>query len=106
MGSIDQPLAQHFIIKVQKRAIEVDKLVQPLQWSSSGKCYSTERIKLFEDELEKFCSTNKAPLADLWTPLSKTINLESLLPDGVHPNNKGHELIASLVLPELEKLLN
>ena len=83
----------------------VDKLVQPLQWSTSGKCYSTERIKLFEDELEEFCRTNKAPLADIWTPLSKTNNLESLLPDGVHPNNEGHELIANLVLPELEKLL-
>jgi len=30
---------------------------------------------------------------------------KDLLFDGLHPNDKGHELIVSLVQPELEKLL-
>ncbi len=82
----------------------VDKLLQPMSWSTTGKCYSSSRMKLFDETLKNFCFKNNLPFVDLFTPFSQAKNLESLFADGVHPNDTGHELIASLIKPELDKL--
>lgn len=81
----------------------VDKLVQPLPWSKSGKSYSTERVKLFDSALRDFCKTNNVPYIDLWNSFEKAPDLNALLFDGVHPNDAGHKLIADLVQPKVKE---
>lgn len=84
----------------------IDELLQPFPWSSSGKCYSTERMKLFNDTLIAFCKDNDLRLVDVWSEYEKHSDLKSLFFDGIHPNSKGHKLIADLVKPELEGVLS
>lgn len=83
----------------------VDKLLQPAPWSNTGKCYSTERMKLFDSTLKEFCSENNVPCVELWDVFEKQDNLETVLYDGIHPNSKGHELIYRTVQPKLQELL-
>jgi lysophospholipase L1-like esterase len=83
----------------------IDNLLQPMPWSSTGKCYSTERIELFDKTLKKFCLANNLPVVDIFSKFSEVSELGSLLEDGIHPSSVGHELIAGLVKPELEKLI-
>lgn len=84
----------------------VDELLQPFPWSSSGKCYSTERMKLFNDTLTTFCQDKRLRLVDLWTVFEQQSDLKSLFFDGIHPNHEGHQVIADIVRPELEGLLS
>ena len=37
--------------------------------------------------------------------LAKLTENSHLLPDGLHPNREGHQLIADIVLPKLQELL-
>lgn len=83
----------------------IDNLLQPFPWSSTGKCYSTERMRLFNDVLVKFCDENELPIVDLWNIFNGQEDLNGLFYDGLHPNNKGHELISNIVKPKLELLL-
>lgn len=83
----------------------IDELLQPFPWSSSGKCYSTERMKLFNDTLVAFCNDNELRLVDVWSEYEERPDLKVLFFDGIHPNSKGHRIIVDLVKPELEKVL-
>lgn len=82
----------------------VDKLLQPLPWSSTGKCYSTERMKLFEDTLQEFCKESTLPIVTIWDVFQDQDSLENVFFDGIHPNSAGHQVIADTVRPQLEEL--
>lgn len=82
-----------------------DELLQPAPWSTSGRHHSTERMSLFNDSLVRFCAESNKPCVDLWNVFAYVPELGSVLFDGLHPNDVGHELIAETVRPELEKLL-
>ncbi|MBI5906829.1 hypothetical protein HY857_02135 [Candidatus Saccharibacteria bacterium] len=84
----------------------VDERVQPPQWSSSGKCYSNERIMIFDKVLQDFCERSSVAYVSLFEMMQREQATHDLMPDGAHPNNKGHKLIFQIVLPELEKLIN
>lgn len=84
----------------------IDELLQPFPWSSSGKCYSTERMRLFNNTLITFCKDNNLRLVDVWTEYEEHPDLKSLFFDGIHPNSKGHQIIVDMVNPELEKVLS
>ena len=84
----------------------IDELLQPFPWSSSGKCYSTERMKLFNDTLTTLCKDNDLSLVDAWSDYERHSDLKSLFFDGIHPNSEGHQIIADLVKPDLEKVLS
>ncbi len=84
----------------------IDELLQPFPWSSSGKCYSTERMKLFNDTLVAFCNDNDLRLVDVWSDYERHSDLKTLFFDGIHPNSNGHQIIVDLVKPELEKVLS
>lgn len=83
----------------------VEERVQPMPWSETGKSYSNKRIWEFEEVLRAFCDTNNVPIVKLYEAMEVEQQTRELLPDGVHPNGEGHQLIADLVLPELEKLI-
>jgi len=84
----------------------IDELLQPFPWSTTGKCYSTERMKLFNDALVKFCTDSDLPMVDLWPVFESESDLKSLFFDGIHPNSKGHQLIYETVQPKLAELIN
>lgn len=84
----------------------VDELVQPMRWSSSGKCYSTERIWLFEKGLRNLCQEQNLMHIAVFEALSKEKEQgREVFADGAHPNNEGHQIIFDLVKPALEEVL-
>jgi acyl-CoA thioesterase-1 len=83
----------------------IDSLLQPFPWSTSGKCYSTERMQLFNTALNTFCDNNNLLLVDVWNSFNTHPDLDSLFFDGIHPNATGHELIARTVQPKLAELI-
>lgn len=83
----------------------VDARVQPFPWSSSGKCYSNERIWLFEETLRQFSKHHAILHVPVFDKLQTAQAQHELMPDGIHPNNQGHQLIFEIVRPELDKLL-
>ena len=82
----------------------VDERSNPVSWGDTG--YTIERIKEFNDTLREFCEENKVPFVEVFEPFAKAEAETELLPDSLHPNNEGHRLIADLVLPELQEMLN
>ena len=72
------------VIFVGPTSVE-DSKVQPTADSTSGKCYSNDRIKIFDLAIEKNCRELKLPylrMHDLLEPND--------LDDGYHPNPEGH----------------
>ncbi len=82
-----------------------EDLTNPLKLSDSGECYTNQRIDVFNSTLYKFCEDNKANLIKI-SELFKKVNYKEFLVDGLHPNDKGHELIYKAVLPSLKIFLN
>jgi len=74
----------------------------PLPASSTGKCYTNDRIDLFNSVLKEFCDINNAVLIDVHEQFMKH---DGLLADGLHPNTKGHQMIADMVLPTVSTWL-
>lgn len=77
-----------------------DKTV-PVAWGDYT--YKNQDIRQLNEILEKVCTQQNIPLVAIFDAFEP--HKKELLPDGLHPNAEGHKLIASLVLPELEKLL-
>ena len=81
-----------------------EKLTTPVDWADVH--YTNERIKIIEDRMRKVAQENKLPFLAIFEEFKRFQEAgEQILFDGLHPNNKGHEFMASLIQPELEKLL-
>lgn len=71
---------------------------------SSGKLRTNERIILFNQKLEEISSQKSIKYISVHSIFSK--NTENLFSkDGVHPNEKGYELISDSIRPIIEKYL-
>ncbi len=81
-----------------------DAKLNPMPWSNTGECYSTERAKLFDDALRDFCEQRELPYVSLWETFAER-NLDDVMVDGDHPNDDGHELIAQKVAEKLEEII-
>jgi lysophospholipase L1-like esterase len=75
----------------------------PVAWSNTG--YINTRIKEFDNALREFCEQNKVGFVEIFEPFHEAQNKTELLPDGIHSNNEGHQIIADLVAPKLQELL-
>jgi lysophospholipase L1-like esterase len=80
-----------------------ESLTNPIKSSSTGKCYTNERISLFNQTLYNFCEGHSL----LCIKINETFeqDYKNLLTDGIHPNDEGHELIANTIKPNLKELL-
>jgi lysophospholipase L1-like esterase len=78
-----------------------DELLNPMPWSKSGKCYSTERMQLFDNALRAFCKQSDTTYIDVWADFELK-GLNSLMHDGVHPNSLGHQIISKKVIQALD----
>ncbi|HMS50057.1 MAG TPA: GDSL-type esterase/lipase family protein [Candidatus Saccharibacteria bacterium] len=81
----------------------VQERSNPVSWGDSG--YTNGRIKEFDDTLRQFCEDVQVPYVEVFEPFSKAETESELLPDSLHPNDEGHQLIADLVMPKLQNLL-
>ena len=83
--------------------------VEALANSREGKTkeYSNARIADFDKTLQDFCQQNNVVCVPIFEVFKKQLDAgRDLLPDGLHPNCEGHELIFQLVRPRLDKLIN
>lgn len=67
-----------------------EALTNPLPNSTSGKCYTNERIESFNSTLEAQCNSLNVTVIDA---RSSFIESDNLLADGLHPNDEGHKAI-------------
>lgn len=81
----------------------VDRLTNPVSWSST--CYKNERLEEFDTALRDFCRENQLRFIEVFQPYKVNSGFEGTLPDGVHPDKKGHEVIFNLVRPVLDEVL-
>jgi lysophospholipase L1-like esterase len=82
----------------------VEARSNPVSWGDTG--YTNARIKEFDDALEGFCMQNNIPFVEVLEPFAQAERKAELLPDSLHPNDKGHQLITELVKPRLAVVLN
>lgn len=82
-----------------------DKLCNPWAHSPTGVSFKNERILEFEETLRKFCIEKDIAHVQIFEKFQAAMASGELLADGLHPNDAGHQLIADLVRPELDKLL-
>lgn len=78
----------------------IETRTNPVSWGDIS--YTNTRIKAFDDTQREFCQENLIEFVEVFEPLRMAQQQAELLPDGVHPNGKGHQLIADLVRPKLE----
>jgi lysophospholipase L1-like esterase len=68
--------------------------------------FTNSRIVEFDNALNNFCKENDLLYVPTYEEFRSQLKENNeLLPDGLHPNNDGHELIFKLVQPKLDKLL-
>jgi lysophospholipase L1-like esterase len=76
----------------------------PVAWGEFH--YTNEAIKRYEQAMSEVANEHDVAFIPVFkkfiTGLSENRNL---LPDGLHPNTEGHQLIADIVLPKLQELL-
>lgn len=82
----------------------VEERSNPVSWGDTG--YTNDRIKEFDNALQEFCQENRVPFVEVFEPFAKAEAETELLPDSLHPNDKGHQLIADLIKPNLGELLS
>ncbi len=80
----------------------VEERSNPVSWGDTG--YTNDRIRMFNQVLEDFCHDNALEFIDILTLFTKAEAKTELLPDSLHPNNEGHQLIADIVLPRLRSI--
>lgn len=82
-----------------------EALTNPVASSSTGKCYTNDRIDLFNDTLRCFCQEQSLACVEVSKAFKAERHHSLLSADGLHPNDAGHELIYNLVKPNLEEWL-
>lgn len=70
-----------------------------------GQEYSDERAKEYEQHMQEIVENADLPFVPI-RPAFEQAGLDTLYAyDNIHPNDKGHQLIADIVWPKLEELL-
>ena len=75
----------------------------PVSWIDIS--YTNERTQLFNRTLQRVCQAEQVTYLPVFEVFQRRHKQEGLLPDGLHPNDKGHKLIYDLVKPALKALL-
>ncbi len=59
----------------------------------------------YADAVRKIAKDEKVELIDVFEAFQKSKDLDAILPDGMHPNTKGHQIVADLLLKKITSLL-
>ncbi len=76
----------------------------PVSWGDFN--YTNGRIWLMEQTMRAVCAGHDLPHVPIFETFQAKAKQQELLSDGLHPNNVGHELMANLIRPELDRLFN
>ena len=76
-----------------------DTRIQPMAWKPTHG-YSNEHISRYNTALQKFAQSNAFQFIELSDVYD---DVDQCLPDGIHPNAHGHQLIFERVRESLEK---
>lgn len=83
-----------------------EKQTNPWMYDDSAKQWSNNRLNLFEDTIKQSAQRKEVGFVPIHDKFLRMLgDNRNLLADGLHPNDEGHEIVASLVKPELEQLL-
>lgn len=82
----------------------VEERTNPVAWNTTR--YQNGRIEQFDKALQEFCEQQNVAFIDILKPFSEAQDKTELLPDGVHPNDEGHKLIATLVKSILDQSIS
>lgn len=82
--------------------------ILPLQRYDSGNVEMNNLVKARVDVIKELCEYYSIPCIDLWRegsiyPFSANVR-SAVIPDGLHPNENGHAIIASKIASFLERL--
>lgn len=81
----------------------VETRVQPTAWDRTL-VYKNELLQKYESILESAAKTDDIDFIPLWKITNAAQQNEETLPDGIHPNMQGHEVIYNEVKSKLKKL--
>lgn len=81
----------------------IEERSNPVSWGDTG--YTNERLMSFDMTLKDFCSAESVSFVEIYEPFNQALEKSELLPDSLHPDKEGHQLIAELVKPKLKELL-
>ncbi|HMS24342.1 MAG TPA: GDSL-type esterase/lipase family protein [Acidimicrobiia bacterium] len=85
-----------------------DSKMSPCLFSQDNDDYTIERIKRYDAAVQKCAAIAGVSFVEVFPAFNKIIadeGLDALLADGLHPNDRGHELIAELVFAEIRSKL-
>ena len=83
-----------------------EKLTNPYDASTSGKQYLNNRINLFEDCIKQACALKKVPFVPVHDMfIGQLDGKQSLLADGLHPDEAGHSLLYEIIAPEIASII-
>lgn len=82
-----------------------DKLCNPWKPGGGNYCFNNDRIWEFEKAIRSFCKEHELQHIKVFESFQGKRIEENLLADGLHPNEAGHQLIAELVKPALDKFI-
>lgn len=79
-----------------------EELTSPWKYSKNGEQWRNNRINLFEDSIKQSAGRLSVPFIPVHDAFMGQLNAgQVLLADGLHPNEAGHELIASIVAEQV-----
>lgn len=98
---------KHFITEIKKNNGKVI-LLTPNPLSSKLEPFRHERLKLYKDAVIKLAKSEHVDLINSWKVFGKyarkdPAGMEGLLPDGLHPMDTGHKLIADEIVKIIKK---
>lgn len=105
-----QKMTKELILLAQKHAADVvvmgglpidKRKADPISWQQSHS-YKNDLVKQYNKAVAQICQELEVPFLEMFERLSGP-EFISTLDDGVHPNDQGHEMIAEIVIEELEK---
>lgn len=82
----------------------VEERVQPTEWDSTLR-YSNDLIRKYEGILQKCANKNKVAFVPLWQTMHDAQQLQETMPDGIHPNAAGHEVLYKIIRSELTEVI-
>ena len=88
-----------FLISILPISSEIDGITV-----SSGKLRTNKRVIAYNNILKQVAELHNVEFLDMHSLISQSVN-EFISKDGVHPNEKGYEIISENIKPILEKYL-
>lgn len=81
-----------------------DKKTNPASWGDYY--YKNKNIQIYENIMAEVATEQGVDFIPVFDQFNARVEAgEDLLPDGLHPNDAGHNLIYEIVMPKLQELL-